>query len=397
MGQKRIRKFFTLFVAGGFLTAILIQPVIAEDLDSTTFRILDFSFGDVGSIESSSNNELLLSGAEFTRDTRFLSSNYALGTGVANTWKASVPIVECFETVTDGSTSCSDPDIAAGMVQICGAGGCYNRARFEIDGSDNPSDTLYSAQITTDPSWNTFDFIDASTFLIEPLGNHDINDYQTETYWESTVSSFNIFNLDPNTTYYIRLTALHGDFTETEPGPSITATTAYPQISVDIDIADSGGTATETAFPYSVSLGTLTVGLVSTAQDLIWLDLDTNLNGGAETFVRSVNDGLFSSTASFTLNSNNADLSSVSGFGLQNNSVTETYLGSLAAFGDFTSGGENVGGVPQILYSKQILNTSQAPIYAGRASFFIKARPSESAPSAADYTDTFIFTVAGDY
>ncbi len=397
MGRKNnlIKKAIPVVLAISLFSPL---NVFAEDLDSSNYHIIDFSFGPVGSEETgNSSYDLLLSSAEATRDDRFIGTNYIIGVGVANTWKASVPEVECFETVSEGVTTCSDPDIAGGMVEICGGGGCYNRARIEIDPQSNSSDTLYSVQITTDPSWNTFDFVDGSTFLVETVSTHNLNDYLTEAAWESTASSFNIFGLDYQTQYYVRVTALHGDFTETEPGPDATAITGVPQVSIDIDIADNSGATTETSSPYAIDLGELTLGAVNTAQDEIWLDLDTNLTNGARTFIRGQNEGLFTFSGGYTIPSTNIDLATAAGFGLQNSTFNQTFLGALAVAVDFDVSGENVGGIPDEIYAKEILNTSLSPIYQGRASFLVKARPDEQSPYADDYTETIVITAAADF
>lgn len=395
--SKHNLRFLGVTLAVAIAHSAYVGAVFADNLDSGTYRIIDFTVGTVGnSATGSAGRNLWLSIAEPFADDRFIGTNYRIGINVANTWKAAVPKISCFETVTDGSTSCSSPSITNGMVQICGGGGCYNRARFEIDPAGNATDTLYSIQITTDPSWNTFNFIDASTFLVEPLANHDINDYLTKDGWENIPSTFNIYGLEPETQYYLRATALHGDFTETEPGPAATATTALPQVSITLDVADSGGGGSQAPGPFLVDLGVLTLGTVTTADNLIWIEINTNLASGAKAYVRSQYNGLFTAAGSYTLPTSNADLAASPGFGLQNFSFSQQYLGALAVFGDFTGGGEQVGGVPNQLYSKQILNTSLLPIYNGVANFLVKARPAEDSPSTIDYTETIIVTAGGD-
>ena len=283
------------------------------------------------------------------------------------------------------------------MVALCGDPGCYNRARFEIDTESNPSDTLYSIQITTDVSWASWNYIDGGTFLIETSASHDLNDYLTETSWEGVVSNFNVYGLTPGTQYYLRITALHGDFTESEPGPDANATTEEPSISFDLDIANTGGAATETAAPYSVDLGAISAGAVSTASNLIWMDVGTNLNEGARVFVRDTYTGLYTNSQTYTLASINGDLDSLTGYGLNEYTSSETYLGPLSIETNYGQGGNIVGQVASAAYSSSLYNTSSQPIYEGRGALYVKAKPAEAAPSASDYTDTVIFTVTADF
>ncbi len=373
--------------------------IYADDVSSDDFQIKDFTLGSEGGEEQSSSDfRLMQSIGDNLNDERFTSTNYKLGVGTTFNWMATAPSITCFETTTEGSTNCSDADVNPdGMVMLCGDGGCYDKARFELNSENNPSDTLYSVQITTDSGWNSWDFIDGSTFLIENSSNHDINDYLTESSWEGTVSSFNVYGLSYGTTYYLRATALHGDFTESNPGPDSSATTAQPQITFDIDIAGTGGSSSETSAPYTINLGTLKYGNITTASDLIWMDIGTNLNGGAKIYVRDSYSGLYSSSQSYTLSSSDTDLTSNTGYGLQEYSSTESYLGPLTVESSFGNGGNIVGGIANLIYSEPVYNTNSNPLYEGRCSLYIKARPAEDTPKSDDYTDNIIMTVTGDY
>ncbi len=376
------------------ITTLFSSVIFAEDLDSNNLKIKDFTFSTTGENSVDGTNlKSLISGDEILNDVRFSSNNYTLGTGVTNTWKANVPKVKCFETISSGSSACDNPAVTAGMVEVCGQGGCFNKARFEIDPQDNPSDTLYSVRISTDPSWSTWQYIDGSTFLIENAASHDINDYLTESSWETP--TFNILGLNPNTTYYLKLTALHGDFTETEPSTDANTTTSYPMITFDIDIANTSGAAVETGGPYAVDLGTITYPNVSTAANLIWMDVGTNMTQGVQVFGESLNGGLFSASSSNTIPSIDVDLDSAKGFGIQEYSTTQTYLGPLQATSSFSQSGNIVGGISDVFPGTEILNSSSSPVYEGRISYYVKAKADETTISAGDYTDTLTFLVAG--
>ncbi|WKZ30483.1 MAG: hypothetical protein QY314_01780 [Candidatus Dojkabacteria bacterium] len=388
--KKLLAFFITLFAS-----LLFIVPVFAQDPSSTNYQLKDPSFGAVAGEGQSANYRAYLSMDEFVNDVRFTSSNYQARAGVVNTWMANIPLVHCFETTSAGSTDCADGDLANGMVALCGQGGCFDRARVEIDPQGNPSDTLYSLQITTDNTWATWNYVDGTTFLVESAANHDLADYLTETAWESTVSNFNVYGLEPGTMYYVRFTALHGDFTESMPGPHANTTTAEPQIAFDLDIADTSGISTENGAPYTISLGGLFLGEVTTASNLIWLDIGTNAIEGVTVNVKSQYGGLFSSTGAYTLPSVTADLSSTHGYGIQEYSSAETYLGPLTVVSSFTGAGNNVGQVSDSDYGTKLAE-STSPLYQGRLALYVKARPEESSPAATDYTDSLRFLIAAD-
>lgn len=371
--------------------------VLAEETQSSNYKIVGATFNSGGGESDAGSGDYRLFGSiGEVSDDRLSSGTYDAKPGSPNVLVANVPILDCFETVTDGSTLCTDVDVNPdGMSMLCGQGGCYDRARFEINIQNNPSDALYSIQIKEagDPNWR---FVDGSTFLVENLATHDINDYLTESAWEDSVSSFNILGLKPGTQYELRATALRGDFTESPPGPIVTATTAVPRILFDIDIDNNTGVTTESSSPYSVDLGVLVPGNVKLAEDLIWFDIGSNAFGGVDIRIQDNNTGLNSSANAYTIPSANGDLNLVTeGFGLQNYSITQTMLGPLTSEVDFSNGGDNVGGVLTTI--QNIYNTSGAPIYEGRGAINIKAKSDTSTPAGDDYFDELTFTVVGSY
>jgi hypothetical protein len=378
-----------------FASLVMISPVLAQDPTSTNYQLKDLSFGAVAGEASSTNYAAYIAMDEFINDVRFTSANYQIRAGVVNTWMANVPVVHCFETTSAGSSTCADGDLVNGMVALCGQGGCFDRARVEIDPQNNPSDTVYSLQITTDPTWTTYNYVDGTTFLIESGATHNLADYLTESGWENTVSNFNVYGLRSGTTYYVRFTALHGNYTESTPGPAVSTATAQPQIAFDLDIADTSGAAAETGAPYTLALGTLQLGSVTTATNLIWMNIGTNATEGVTINLKSQYGGLFSSGGSYTLTSSSADLASTHGYGVQRYADTETYLGPLTVVSPFAGAGDNVGQVSNSTFGTKIAE-STAPLYQGRLALQIKARPEEASPALGDYTDALRFLIAAD-
>lgn len=381
--KKKILIFLAAF-------ALLSFPVRADDINSTTYKIIDFSYNNTGSNQTSATNfKTLINLNNAPNDSRFSSTNYRIGAGAVNVWLANVPKIKCFETVSAGSTNCTASAVSGGMVHVCGQGGCFDKARFEIDTQNNPTDALYSMQISTDPSFAAYSYIDGSTLTLK--SSHTINDYLTKTAWETP--TFNVLGLTANTTYYLRATALHGNYTESDPGPTANATTGLPSITFDIDIADTTGFSAESAPPYAVSLGSIVSTASTTATNLIWMDIGTNVAAGVNVFAKSANSGLRSPSKSYTLASGNLNLDATSGYGLQKFTIAQTYLGPLTATSNFNNAGNIVGGVNNTGNGPNVFTTSSQPIYQGRGALYVKARSASTSPSANDYADVITFTV----
>jgi hypothetical protein len=287
------------------------------------------------------------------------------------------------------------------MVAICGATGCYNKARFEIAEYTNPSDTLYTVQISEDNFSSDIRCISASTFMPTSLSNCDINDFRTKEYWETEV--FNIKGLDSSTQYYIRISALHGDFTQSDYSAIVSATTSIGFVEFDIDIATSSGYTVESSPPYSVSFSgddKLIPGAGAiTAPNLVWFDLLTNAEGGVAIINEGENGGLYSPTTTETIISSNLDLdgSLAEGFGLQNHYIdyySSTYLGTITATTNYSGSGNVVG---EVLTDPRKLYDASGPINAGRMGLYLKARAAESRTPATDYSELITFVSVGRY
>jgi hypothetical protein len=256
----------------------------AEELDSTNFKIVDVTTQGGGTAEST-NYSTLLSVSDTIADPRLYSTNYKITGDPASAFRPAVPEISCFETTTDGYSNCTTGPSelsTGGMVALCGGSGCYDRARFEIDINSNPTDTLYEIQISEDNFSSDIKYIDGSTYEPEDYSNHNLNDLRTKSQWET--DTFNILGLTQGTQYYLRINALHGDFTQTENGPTESATTAGTSSSFDIDIADTNGVSDETDPPFTVTFSgtnSLLAGAGTVvSDDLIWIDAETNGSGG---------------------------------------------------------------------------------------------------------------------
>ena len=385
---------------------VLFTPIVslAYEVDSTNYKLTGVTTSGLGGIFESTNYSLISNTGQISSDPRNYSTSYRINQGPSEAFTAAQPSIKCFETTTNGTTNCtSGPTelLSGGMVAICGATGCYNKARFEIEEYTNPSDTLYTVQISEDNFVSDVRCVSGSTFMPTSLSNCDINDFRTKEYWET--EDFNIKGLDANTQYYIRISALHGNFTQSDYSTISSATTSMGFVEFDIDIATSSGYTVESSPPYSVSFSgeeRLIPGAGAvTAPNLVWLDLLSNAEGGVAIINQGANGGLYSPTTTETIISSNLDLDGAlsEGFGLQNYYIgydASTYLGSITATTNYSGSGNVVG---EVLTDARKVYDASGPINAGRMGLYLKARATESRTSATDYTEFITFVSVPRY
>lgn len=264
----------------------------------------------------------------------------------------------------------------------------YNQLKITIDIGGNPTDATFAIAITDD-DWVSTDWVQNDNTVGGTLG---IEDFQTYTNWGSA-SGEQIIGLAPNTAYKVKVKARQGNYTESPLGPEAGVSTSQVSLSFDIDTASSD---TETAPPYTVNFDSLTLGSVNTATNKIWVDLDTNAEMGGVIFVYGLNTGLKSNSVNYTISSTSDNLSVASeGFGAQGDSVTESSGGPMTTSSPYDGVSDNVGLVDTIV--REIFSSSQNPVTGGRASFLLKAKPSETTPAATDYTDTLTVIAAASF
>ena len=256
----------------------------------------------------------------------------------------------------------------------------YNKLKVVLDTGGNPTDAKFALAISGD-GFVTTQYVQSDLTMGATLGTED---WRTYTDWGGA-SGFNVIGLTPSTTYSVKVKATRGNYTESGWSEVGSAATVAPYISFDLDVSP---TDTETASPYTVALGDLTVGAVTTAADLVWIDFATNADFGGQVYLSAGTTGLFSTSANYTITSATADLASsgvAQGFGLRSASVTQTSGGPLTAASPYNGTSDSVGLVDSTI--RQVYYAS-APIVGGRASMYVKAKSSAMTPAASDYTAT---------
>lgn len=389
-----------------------IGKVLADNLSSPNYVLIDPELSSTSGTSTTANYKLLTQGSNGISHGSISSSLYRIGSGQGYTFMANVPKVTCFETTTDsGSTDCVSLPRGNGMIGECGETGCYDRAVIQIDTQSNPTDTVYSLQLSKD-NWATIYIVDGTSHTLKPLASKTIADYKTKSAWEgSPWDHFNIVGLEPNTEYKARVTALQGDFSESAPGPSVTATTSMPAITFDLDI--SPDLSTNTNAPYVVNLGVLTPETAKfQSSQRIKIDTSTNAQSGISVYVQDLYGGIRSTSTSYTLTSSSEDLSnpaSGEGFGLQESGVEQSAssAGYIVPSSTYDVAGSNVGEVSSAVATRTFCSLVSSSgtcgvdtatwVTGGKALFTIGARATLAAPAKSDYTDTLTFTVTGGW
>lgn len=378
--------------------------IFATELDSTNYKLVGVTATSGGGLGDSTNYSLMTAAGEISANPSNYSTNYKLNQDPSANFVANIPSIQCFETDTNGTTNCTSGPaelLSGGMTAICGSQGCYDKARFEINPMSNPTDTLYSVQISTDNFVSDIKCIDGSTF-IPKSSSCNINDFRTESYWEN--ETFNVKGLDSDTQYYLRITALHGDFTQSDYSKINSATTSEGYIFFDIDIASSSGITTESASPYSIAFSgsqqLIPGAAATTSSSLIWLDLDSSASGGVAVIQFGKYGGLYSSTTSQTILSNteNLDNPSEEGFGLQSYYIdyddSSSFYGNLAATTNYAGTINTVGAVST---TANKIYQGDGPIVGGRIGIYVKARAGTNRSTATDYSEEIYFTIVPMY
>ena len=353
MKPNKNKKFSLPLLALFFL---LVMPA------STNYKLKDYGFGTGGTGSATSGNYALDAIMGEISGGKMSGSNYNAGPGLAFTNQANVPPAPTF----------SNP------------GNYYNKLQIILNISGNPSDTKYAIAISTD-NFTTTNYVQSDDTIGSTWNSAD---YQTYTNWGGA-SGFYVIGLAPNTTYYVKVKAMQGKFTETGYGPVVTTSTVNPTLSFGIS------TDNEPSPPFSIDFGNLVPNSVNNSPQKIWISLSTNSANGGSVFVSGSNAGLFSTIANHKISAVSGDLSSLNeGFGAQGVSATQTSGGPLTIASLYNQGGNIVGITDQT--DRDIFDTS-GPISGGSGSFLLMTKPSATAPASNDYAETLTLIASGSF
>jgi len=329
---------------------------------SSSYQLHNYGFGSGGTAGSTSANYSLNATTGETSNTQSTSATYKARSGNQNSQQSNVPAAPSF---TNPSSY-------------------YDRLKFIIDNGNNPTDAKFSIAISTD-NFTTTNYVQ----LDDTIGSTKV--YQTYANWGGASGQL-VVGLAPSTTYYMKVNAMQGNFTETEYSSVVSVATVAPNISFDIDVSPID---TSTSPPYATSFGNLLPATVTNTPDKVWASIATNANNGASVYISSANGGLKSNTNGFTLASATADLSAVStGYGAQGLTATQSSGGPLSIASPYNVASQNVGILDSTV---RTLFTASAPITGGRGSMQLKARAAAQTPEGSDYTDTLTLIAAAAF
>lgn len=315
---------------------------------TSNYMLQSYGFGAGGGVGNTANYSLDgLVGEASGADTS--TANYSAKPGDINTLQANVP----------GAPSVDN-----------GGGAYYNKLHFVIDPQNNPSDALFIVAISYD-NFATTNYVQ----LDGTVGATPV--YQTYAAWGGAGGSF-ATGLAYATGYQMKVKVTDGRFSETGYGPaSASVATASPSLSFSLS-------------PNAVSFSNLLPATVTSTGQNITTNLTTNAYSGGFIYLHGQNGGLVSTAASYTINSNSVDLSSVlEGYGAQIVSST-----GITAESPYNGVGNNVGLTDATIRE---LFTTTGPVSGGQGVTVLKAKSSGSTPAANDYSDILTFLASASF
>jgi len=357
--------FLVAFLAFAFCFLTLPKPAFAGP-SSGTYQLLDYGFGSGGTVNSTSGT-YSLQGLTGEIDSASMSStNYMDLSGLTYEMEPNTPPAP---TLTNPSNS------------------YYNKLSISINNANNPSDTTFAIQIAA----NSPDFSQNVSYVqsgSDTLGATP--DWENYLTWNSG-SAFTIIGLTPGATYYVRVAAKRGTFQLGRYSAPASATTVNPTLTFSIQ------TSNQAVPPFSVGIGVVNAGQITTSWQSVKTTISTNANTGGIVYLYDANAGLKSTEANnYTINSATADLTSASeGYGAQGRSVSQTSGGPMEIDSPYNLAAGNVGVINSI--KRVFADSTSAPVTNGQAVFQLKAKAANSTPAATDYSDTITVIGTGSF
>ncbi len=331
----------------------------------TNYKLESYGVGSGGTANSTSTSYALEAISGEVSGTQMTGTTYKGGTGLLNSELAGVPAAPTFTNTSNW----------------------YNKLKLVISNGGNASDAVFAVAISTD-NFATTQYVKSDFTIGSSLA---ITDYQTYTAWGGA-TGVTLVGLNPNTTYYVKVRAMHGKFTESSWSTVSSAATVNPSLTMDLDVS---ATDSKTSPPYVLPFNDLAAGVVNNSPQKIWLDFTTNGNFGGNVYMYSLNSGLKSAATAYTIAALTGNLAAVQqGFGAQSASATQASGGPLTALSPYNGASDNVGITDTNI--RQVYS-SATPITSGRASILLKAKITSLAPASTDYTDTLTIIGAASF
>jgi hypothetical protein len=332
---------------------------------SSNYQVIDYGFGAGGTTNSNSTNYLFQGTVGEIETASASSANYMAWPGLAYTLQPAEPAAPAF----------TNP-----------ANAYYNKLQLSINQGTNLSDTTYAISLSTDGFINNIKYVQADgTLGLKPV-------WQTYVIWQPSANPVIIIGLTPGTTYYAKVAAGRGYFTQGPFGPAVAAATINPTFTFNLQ------TTNQAVPPYTVGIGVVSAGQVTTSWQKITATISTNAARGGTIYINGTNAGLKSANAgNHLISSVQNDLGSggvTEGYGARGLSVSQS-VGTMELLSPYNLGGNNVG--PVGTSKNPIADSSSAPVNSGAVNFELKVKAGASTPPANDYADTITVVASGSF
>ncbi len=323
---------------------------------TSNYQLNSFGFGSGGTANSTTATYALEGSSGELTGQSTTTATYSLKPGFNETQQANVPKLSAFDN---------------------GSGAYYNKLHFVIDQQGNPTDALYALSISTDNFASDIKYVKSDLTVGASL---TLTDYQTYSTWGGAPGA-SIIGLLPNTTYYLKIKATQGKFTESIYGPVVSATTVKPELTFSISTN-------------SITMPSLLTGTVVDSPSTIDITFATNALSGGDVYINGLNNGLLSATQSNTIASTTGDLSSLArGFGAQVTS-TGASSGTFSNVSPYNGSSNNVGLIDTTI--RRIM-TANSPVVGGTGSVLLKAKSASTDKIATDYTEIITMLASASF
>jgi hypothetical protein len=333
-----------------------------------------------------------LSFAALSSSAHYNLNNYSIGQGGAdNSSSTTYHLQGTVGEQANGNATTTGHKVNSGSIQAQqlsvpqaptlsnGSNLYYNKLLITLNdnaGTNSyPTDVTFAIEESTSSGFSSPNWVQASG----ALGGSPV--FQTYTAWGGAGGSF-ITGLNYNTAYWVKVSAMQGQFTNTAYGQSQTATTATPSMTFSVS-------------PSSMALGNIIPNASPVVSSNLSFTFATNGATGGAVYISGSNSGLNSPTQSHTIAAYTGNLAAQSeGFGVQATNPSQTSGGPLATVSPFNGTSNTVGA--ENTSEQQFFNTAAA-IVGGTGNANLQAKSSLLTPVATDYAEVLTFVAAGNF
>ena len=342
------------------LLIIFCTPIAYAGPQSTSYEIKEYGFGAGGTGEggvTGASNYTIFGTAGETEFGQQSSTNYNVNGGLTYTLQASVSAAPTF---TNPSSN-------------------YDRLKFTLNSAVGAADTKYAIAISSDNFVSDTRYIQNDNTVGTVLGSED---WQTQPQWGGTSGAY-VTGLLSNTTYYIKVKAKQGNFTESQWSAASSATTSNPSLTFGLD-------------SYTLTFANLGSGNSYTdSSKTTVLTTSTNAYNGYTVYARVTQPLTSGSNTIANYSSPNSSPTTWSGTGFGYTTDDTTLAGGTAArfsgskYAGFTT---SYPGDPVADHAGPVLTSISSEVF--NIGYRVTA---DSTTTAGSYTTTVLYTVVPEY